>query len=138
MVFRIRLKQPGTLKIFSNQITEKGSYYYHNLFIQITEFFVNFKILRTSKGMDFSHEQRRPDLLRRIATPIGDTGLIRQGNPKVYWSVLKTRHKKEGSQLATNCSQLKMQSADGKIYKTDVEQFFWLIQSSSSDPFFKL
>ena len=24
------------------------------------------------------------------------------------------------SQLATNCSQLKMQSADGKYYKTDV------------------
>jgi uncharacterized protein with HEPN domain len=29
--------------------------------------------------------------------------------------VLKTRLKKEGSQLATNCSQLKMQSADGKF-----------------------
>ena len=42
-------------------------------------------------------------------------------NPRKYWSVLKTRLKKEGSQLATNCSQLKMQSADGKFYKTDVE-----------------
>jgi len=41
-------------------------------------------------------------------------------NPCKYWSVLKTRLKKEGSQLATNCSQLKMQSADGKFYKTDV------------------
>jgi len=29
-------------------------------------------------------------------------------NPRKYWSVLKTRLKKEGSQLATNCSQLKM------------------------------
>ena len=28
--------------------------------------------------------------------------------------------KKGGSQLATNCSQLKMQSKDGKFYKTDV------------------
>ena len=27
-------------------------------------------------------------------------------NPRNYWSVLKTRLKKEGSQLATNCSQL--------------------------------
>lgn len=35
-------------------------------------------------------------------------------NPRKYWSVLKTRLKKEGSQLATNCSQLKMQSADGR------------------------
>ena len=30
-------------------------------------------------------------------------------NPRKYWSVLKTRLKAEGSQLATNCSQLKMQ-----------------------------
>lgn len=41
-------------------------------------------------------------------------------NPRKYRSVLKTRLKKEGSELATNCSQLKMQSADGKYYKTDV------------------
>ena len=33
-------------------------------------------------------------------------------NARKYWSVLKTRLKKEGSQLATNCSQLKMQSVD--------------------------
>ena len=41
-------------------------------------------------------------------------------NPRKYWSVLKLRLKKEGSQLTTNCSQLKMQSADGKFYLTDV------------------
>lgn len=56
-------------------------------------------------------------------------------NPRKYWSVLKTRLKKEGSELATNCSQLKMQSADGKFYNTDVadtEQLFRLIQSIPS------
>ncbi len=56
-------------------------------------------------------------------------------NPRKYWSVLKTRLKKEGSELATNCSQLKMQSADGKYYKTDVadtEQLLRLIQSVPS------
>jgi hypothetical protein len=56
-------------------------------------------------------------------------------NARKYWSVLKTRLKKEGSQLATNCSQLKMQAADGKYYKTDVadtEQLFRLIQSIPS------
>ena len=37
-----------------------------------------------------------------------------------YWSVLKTRLKKEGSELTTKCSQLKMRSADGKRYNTDV------------------
>lgn len=49
-----------------------------------------------------------------------------------YWSVLKTRLKKEGSQLATNCSQLKMTAAGGKQYLTDVadtEQILRLIQS---------
>ena len=58
--------------------------------------------------------------------------LTESPNPRKYWSVLKTRLKTEGSQLATNCSQLKMQSADGKFYKTDVadtEQLFRLIQS---------
>lgn len=37
--------------------------------------------------------------------------------------------------MATNCSQLKMQSSDGKFYKTDVadtEQLFRLIQSIPS------
>lgn len=56
-------------------------------------------------------------------------------NPRKYWSVLKTRLKKEGSELATNCSQLKMKSADGKYYKTDVadtEQLLRLIQSVPS------
>jgi hypothetical protein len=61
--------------------------------------------------------------------------LTESPNPRKYWSVLKTRLKKEGSQLATNCSQLKMLSSDGKYYKTDVadtEQVFRLIQSIPS------
>ena len=52
-----------------------------------------------------------------------------------YWSVLKTRLKKEGSELTTNCSQLKMRSADGKRYNTDVadtEQILRIIQSIPS------
>lgn len=56
-------------------------------------------------------------------------------NPRKYWSVLKTRLKKEGSQLATNCSQLKLKAADGKSYLTDVadtEQILRLVQSIPS------
>ena len=56
-------------------------------------------------------------------------------NPRKYWSVLKTRLKKEGSELTTNCSQLKMVSSDGKKYMTDVvstQQLFRLIQSIPS------
>ena len=52
-----------------------------------------------------------------------------------YWSVLKTRLKKEGSQLTTNCSQLKLKADDGKSYKTDVantEQLLRIIQSIPS------
>ncbi len=56
-------------------------------------------------------------------------------NPNNYWKVLKNRLNKEGSELVTNCNQLKMQSADGKFYKTDVvstEELFRLIQSIPS------
>jgi len=55
--------------------------------------------------------------------------------PKRYWSDLKKKLSKEGSQLYENIVQLKMQSADGKYYKTDVadtEQLFRMIQSISS------
>ena len=56
-------------------------------------------------------------------------------NPNNYWKVLKHRLAKEGSELVTNCNQLKMQSVDGKYYKTDVadtEQIFRLVQSIPS------
>ena len=56
-------------------------------------------------------------------------------NPRNYWKVLKNRLIKEGSELVTNCNQLKLPSSDGKYYKTDVattEQLFRLIQSVPS------
>ncbi len=52
-----------------------------------------------------------------------------------YWKVLKSRLKKEGNESVTNCNQLKLQSEDGKFYKTDVgnvEDIFRLIQSIPS------
>ena len=55
--------------------------------------------------------------------------------PRKYWSDLKSKLKKEGSELSEKIGQLKMQSSDGKFYKTDVadtEQLFRLIQSSPS------
>jgi hypothetical protein len=67
--------------------------------------------------------------------------LTESQNPNNYWKVLKNRLKKEGSQLVTNCNQLKMQSADGKFYNTDVadtEVLFRLIQavpSPKAEPF---
>lgn len=55
--------------------------------------------------------------------------------PRKYWNALKTKLKTEGSELSHNLGQLKMQSADGKYYLTDVadtEQLFRLIQSIPS------
>ncbi len=55
--------------------------------------------------------------------------------PKRYWSDLKKKLSKEGSELYDNLVQLKMPAEDGKYYKTDVadsEQLFRLIQSIPS------
>ena len=52
-----------------------------------------------------------------------------------YWSVLKVRLKAEGSELPTNCSQLKLKATDGKRRSTDVadtEQLLRIIQSIPS------
>ena len=52
-----------------------------------------------------------------------------------YWKVLKNRLAKEGCELVTNCNQLKLPGADGKLYKTDVadpELLLRIIQSIPS------
>ena len=52
-----------------------------------------------------------------------------------YWNKLKQRLKEEGSELVTNCRQLKMRAADGKNRLTDVadtEQLLRIIQSIPS------
>ena len=52
-----------------------------------------------------------------------------------YWSVLKVRLKRDGSELPTSCSQLKLKAEDGKRRLTDVantEQLLRLIQSIPS------
>ena len=52
-----------------------------------------------------------------------------------YWKWLKRKLKEEGSELVSNTNQLKMESADGKKYLTDVadtEQVLRLIQSIPS------
>ncbi|MCL2473606.1 MAG: hypothetical protein FWF23_01690 [Alphaproteobacteria bacterium] len=61
--------------------------------------------------------------------------LTDSSNPRNYWKVLKSRLSKEGSQLVTNCNQLKMKSADNKFYNTDVfdtEGILRLVQSVPS------
>lgn len=61
--------------------------------------------------------------------------LTESERPRKYWSDLKKKLEKEGSQLSENIGQLKMQSSDGKFYKTDIadtEQLFRIIQSVPS------
>lgn len=61
--------------------------------------------------------------------------LTESERPRKYWSDLKTKLKKEGSELSEKIGQLKLVSNDGKYYKTDVadtEQLFRLIQSIPS------
>lgn len=52
-----------------------------------------------------------------------------------YWTTLKNRLKKEGSEIVTKCDKLKLLAADGKNYLTDVadtETVFRLVQSIPS------
>lgn len=61
--------------------------------------------------------------------------LTNTDRPRKYWSDLKAKLKKEGSQLSEKIGQLKLVSEDGKMRLTDVadtEQLFRLIQSIPS------
>ena len=61
--------------------------------------------------------------------------LTESDRSRKYWSDLKNKIQKEGSQLSEKIGQLKMQAPDGKMRLTDVadtEQLFRLIQSIPS------
>lgn len=61
--------------------------------------------------------------------------LTETDRPRKYWSDLKSKLKKEGSELSDKIGQLKMTAEDGKNRLTDVadtEQIFRLIQSIPS------
>ncbi|MDR1917720.1 MAG: hypothetical protein LBQ05_01905 [Christensenellaceae bacterium] len=64
-----------------------------------------------------------------------------QNRARKYWSVLKTRLVAEGSELATNCSHLKMPAEDGKKRLTDcldttgILRLVQSIPSKKAEPF---
>ncbi|HOU46458.1 MAG TPA: Bro-N domain-containing protein [Chitinophagales bacterium] len=61
--------------------------------------------------------------------------LTETDRPRKYWNDLKTKLKREGSELSEKIGQLKMTATDGKMRETDVadtEQIFRLIQSIPS------
>ena len=66
----------------------------------------------------------------RVLTQQPDATVARK-----YWNKLKQRLHEEGSQLVTNCHQLKLPASDGKNYLTDVataETLLRLVQSVPS------
>ena len=56
--------------------------------------------------------------------------LTGRNNPRKYLNVLKPRLKKEASEVATNCSRLKLLAIDGNMRITDVADTEQLLQSS--------
>ena len=61
--------------------------------------------------------------------------LTETDRPRKYWSDLKSKLRKEGSELSEKIGQLKMAAEDGKMRVTDVadtEQLFRLIQTIPS------
>ncbi len=61
--------------------------------------------------------------------------LTETDRPRKYWSDLKSKLKKEGSELSEKIGHLKMFAEDGKMRETDIadtEQLFRLIQSIPS------
>lgn len=61
--------------------------------------------------------------------------LANSQDPRNYWKVLKHRLIEEGSEVVTNCNQLKMPASDGKFYETDcanTSTLFRIIQSVPS------
>jgi hypothetical protein len=61
--------------------------------------------------------------------------LTETDRPRKYWSDLKSKLKKEGSELSEKIGHLKMLAEDGKMRETDIadtEQLFRLIQSVPS------
>ena len=56
--------------------------------------------------------------------------LVESANPRDYWFKIKTRvEQEEKIQLSTICRQLKLESSDGKQYKTDCANTEGIFQS---------
>lgn len=67
-----------------------------------------------------------------VVTVLTESGDYNTG--RKYWNKLKQRLKAEGSELVTNCHQLKMKAADGKRRLTDVANTEQLLRTSSRCP----
>ncbi|MDO8656599.1 MAG: BRO family protein [Nanoarchaeota archaeon] len=60
--------------------------------------------------------------------------LSESADSRNYWKVLKHRLIEEGSEVVTNCNQLKLPSSDGKYYETDCANTEILLRIIQSIP----
>ena len=60
--------------------------------------------------------------------------LTDSANPQTYWRVLKKRLLDEGNETVTNCTALKLPSADGKMRLTDVADLEGILRIVQSVP----
>lgn len=60
--------------------------------------------------------------------------LTESPRPRKYWNALKTNLREEGSELSQNLGQLKLESADGKKYLTDVADVRTILRLIQSIP----
>ena len=60
--------------------------------------------------------------------------LTNSSEPGDYWYRMKKREKLSGTELSTNCRQLKLESADGKKYETDCADTQGLLRIIQSIP----
>ena len=69
------------------------------------------------------------------------SALTNSNNPRHYWAVLKSRLKAEGSEVVTNCDQLKMTAPDGKMrlrdamVTKDILRLIESVPSPKAEPF---
>lgn len=80
--------------------------------ITVLELLLNMKISPSETLFIFDEAQEVPRVLTSLNV------LTDSPEPRKYWSVLKTRLKKEGVELTTICSQLKMLASDSMFIST--------------------
>jgi hypothetical protein len=120
------------IKIFFKYIIKDGEKMKEKKLETITNLFENKEIRSQWNNDEEEYYFSVVDVVNALANP---------KDARKYWSVLKSRLKEEGSEVTTNCSQLKMLAPDGKMrlrdaMKTnDILRLIESIPSPKAEPF---
>lgn len=110
----------------------KNLFTHEGMVWKILKLKTNLNFLKTKKSAMFEMLKRKTVIFSVVDIV---EMLMEIKNPRRYWSDLKIKLDKEGSQLYDSIVQLKMLSSDGKMYKTDTlstKNVLRLIQSIPS------